>query len=124
MQDELVVRRFEICVCLHDIWRKNKRFRGPFVDDLEGADIARKRTVDNEVIPEAKGASFRTYDTIIIMPRNNYAMQTMTREREGEQVALRIDMKHDGVKYFRGLAREGATGRREPDKGFDNGDEV
>lgn len=76
------------------------------------------------MIPEAKGAGLCTYVTIIIMPGKNHGVQTMTRECEGKQVALRINMKHDGVKYFGGLARESATGRRKPDKRFDDGEEV
>ena len=33
-------------------------------------------------------------------------------------------MKDDGVKYFRGLARECTTRRSRSDKGFDDGKEV
>lgn len=76
------------------------------------------------MIPEANVTSLCTQDTIVIMSWKNHGMQTVTREREGKQVALRVDMKHDGVKNLSGLAREGATGWRKPDKGFNYGEEV
>jgi len=124
VQRKLVLGRFKIGVCLHDICGKNRRFRRPLVNDLKRADIARECAIDNQVIPETKRAGLCTYDTIVIMPGKNHGVQTAAREREGKQVALGVNMKHDGIKSFHGLASERATACRKSDKGLDDGEEM